>query len=242
MPTDCSNCPLRRLPGFENLSPEELEFMSHFKVGEIDVSSGQAVVIEGAKSPQLFTVLDGMGVRFRTLEDGRSQITNFVMPGDFIGMQDAMLDDIGYSIEATTPMTLCVFRRSDIWTLFRNHPERAFDMTWLVCSEEHFLGSALATVGQRSALERVAWALVVIHDRFRQLGRVDNGVFSFPFRQQDLADALGLSLVHTNKTLAKLRDRGLASWAEGVVRVFDREGLRQLAVMDEVERKVRPLI
>ncbi|MBJ3761629.1 Crp/Fnr family transcriptional regulator [Maribius pontilimi] len=242
MPVACQDCPLRMLPCFDDLSEDELQFMTQFKSGELDVAAGTPILVEGSKSPQIFTVLRGMGLRYKTLEDGRRQVTNFVMPGDFIGLQAAIQSEIGYSVDASTDMTLCVFRRSDIWKLFRMHPSRAFDMTWLVCSEEHFLGEALTTVGQRSALERIAWAMVTVHDRASQLGLVHNGVMNFPFRQQDLADALGLSLVHTNKTLAKLRERDLLTWSDGMLSLRDRESLRQIAQLDDTMPPKRPLL
>ncbi|WOI56017.1 Crp/Fnr family transcriptional regulator [Palleronia sp. LCG004] len=243
MATDCRDCPLRAMPCFENLREDELAFISQFKAGELDVAAGTPIMIEQSKSPQLFTVLRGMGLRYKTLSDGRRQVTNFIMPGDLVGVQGALLDGLSYSVEATTEMTLCVFRRSELWKLFRAHPERGFDLTWLVCKEEHFLGEALTTVGQRSALERISWALVHIHDRARELRLVENGILTFPFRQQDLADALGLSLVHTNKTLAKLRERNLATWSEGLLRINDRETLREIAMMDDsASSKPRPLL
>lgn len=242
MAVDCRQCPLRTLPCFEDLREDELAFIRNFKAGELDVAAGTPILIEQSKSPQLFTVLRGMGIRYKSLEDGRRQVTNFIMPGDLVGMQGAILDDLGYSVEAKTDMTLCVFRRSELWKLFKAHPSRGFDLTWLVCKEEHFLGEALTTVGQRSALERIAWALVHIHDRAFELRLVQDGILSFPFRQQDLADALGLSLVHTNKTLAKLRERNLAIWSDGLLRLNDRETLREIALMDELEQRVRPLL
>ena len=242
MPVQCTDCPLRALPCFEDLSEDELKFMMQFKSGELDVAAGTPILVEGSKSPQIFTVLRGMGLRYKTLEDGRRQVTNFVMPGDFIGMQAAVNAEIGYSVDATTDMTLCVFRRAEIWKLFRSHPARAFDMTWLVCSEEHILGEALTSVGQRSALERIAWAIVMIHDRARQLNLVHNGVMRFPFRQQDLADALGLSLVHTNKTLAKLREQDVVGWSDGMLSIRDRETLCDIALMDDEPTANRPLL
>ena len=140
-------------------------------------------------------------------------------------------------------MRLCVFRRSDIWTLFKNHPERAYDLTWLASTEEHFLGESLATVGQRSAMEKIAWAMVLLIQRGRALGLVNGTRMRFPFRQQDLADSLGLSLVHTNKTLAKLRERKLVSWIDGVINVQDIEQLSQIALIDrEGWTRARPLM
>lgn len=243
MSFDCRNCPLRSLEVFEDFSEDEVAFMHKFKAGELEVGPGTPILVEGARSPQLFTVLSGLGMRYKTLEDGRRQVINFVMPGDFLGLQAAVGGEMGHSVEAATDMRLCVFRRSDIWTLFRNHPDRAYDITWIAATEEHFLGESLASIGQRSAIERIAWGLVQIWERARELGLLKNETLLFPFRQQDLADALGLSLVHTNKTLAKLKERNLVTWTERRLRVLDVDALERMALMDRssVHRK-RPLM
>lgn len=230
MGIDCVNCPLRANPLFQDMSPHELAFMRDFKSGEIVVEAGEPILVEGEGSPRLFTALDGMGLRFKTLGDGRRQVLNFVMPGDFLGLQAAVGKEMGHSVEATTRMRLCVFERSDFFSLFANEPSRAYDVTWIAATEEHFLGEALASVGQRSAIERIAWGLVQIFERARLLGMTEGQTLYFPYRQQDLADTLGLSLVHTNKTLAKLRERRLAAWIDRHLTIYDAEGLRKLAM------------
>ncbi|MBM1557520.1 Crp/Fnr family transcriptional regulator [Sulfitobacter mediterraneus] len=242
MAQKCENCPLRQKPLFQDLSPDEVRFMQKFKVGELVVDPGAPILMEGSNSPQLFTALRGMGIRYNTLQNGRRQVLSFVFPGDFIGMQAGIMGEMGHSVEATTQMTLCVFDRSGIWNLFKSHPERAFDLTWLAASEEHFLGEALSSVGQRSAIQAIAWALVRVFLRGRALGLVRNGVMPLPFRQQDLADALGLSLVHTNKTLAVLRDRQLASWSDGELQVNNLEALADIAETDTEKLPARPIL
>jgi len=242
MAQKCENCPLRQKPLFQDLSADEVRFMQKFKVGELVVDPGAPILMEGSNSPQLFTVLRGMGIRYNTLLNGRRQVLSFVFPGDFIGMQAGIMGEMGHSVEATTQMTLCVFDRSGIWNLFKSHPERAFDLTWLAASEEHFLGEALSSVGQRSAIQAIAWALVRVFLRGRALGLVRNGVMPLPFRQQDLADALGLSLVHTNKTLAVLRDRQLTSWSDGELQINNLDALAEIAETDTEKLQARPIL
>jgi len=152
------------------------------------------------------------------------------------------MDEMGHSIEATSHMTLCVFNRSELWTFFRNHPDRAFDITWLAAVEEHFLGEAVATLGQRTAFEAISWALVRIFQRGEAMGLVTRNSMVLPFRQQDLADALGLSLVHTNKTLSKLRDRQLANWGDGKLTIYDLGLLRSEGQVEDDPLPLRPLM
>ncbi|SFP32127.1 Crp/Fnr family transcriptional regulator [Tranquillimonas alkanivorans] len=242
MATKCKDCPLRALSCFQDFTQDELAFMQRFKTGELTVEAGTQLMMEGSSSPQLFTALRGMGVRYKTLVHGRRQVVNFILPGDFIGLQAGLMDEMRHSVEATTRMTLCVFNRSDLWTMFKHQPRRAYDLTWLAATEEGFLGEALATVGQRTAIERIAWALVRIFSRGEALGLVRDRMMPLPYRQQDLADALGLSLVHTNKTLAKLRERQLVGWQGGTLRINDLDALAALAGGADTTPEKRPLI
>jgi CRP-like cAMP-binding protein len=71
---------------------------------------------------------------------------------------------------------------------------------------------------------------------------VTRNEMEFPFTQRDLADALGLSLVHTNKTLSKLKDRQLASWNDGILRINDLDALAELGITSTDMPKERPLM
>jgi CRP-like cAMP-binding protein len=240
--TDCKNCPLRKRTLFTPFTDDELAFMQSFKTGELMVDPGTTILLEGSNSPQLFTVLSGMGTRYTTLENGRRQVINFLFPGDFTGLQAGLMGEMKHSVEATTHMTLCVFRRNDVWNLFRQHPGRAYDLTWIAAVEEHFLGETIASLGQRDATQRIAWALVRMHERLKAAGLYKDNRVPLPFRQQDLADALGLSLVHTNKTLKALRAMGLAHWADGRLELKNISALAELAMIDLERPQQRPLM
>ena len=240
--TPCQTCPLRSSKAFVAMTEEEVRFMESFKSGELRVEPGTTLLMEGSNAPHLYTVLDGMGLRSVMLENGRRQVINFVLPGDLVGLQAAVMDEMKHSVEAVTAMTLCVFRRDSLWSLYEKQPARAFDVTWIAAAAEHFLGEALATVGQREAIERVAWALLKLDARLSALGLVENGMTPLPYRQQDLADALGLSLVHTNKTLKKLRESDIVSWHDGLLDIHDRPRLTEIAKLMGPLYEARPLI
>ncbi|UWR07627.1 Crp/Fnr family transcriptional regulator [Ruegeria sp. B32] len=238
----CADCPLRQMDVFLPFSGDDLRFMQDFKTGEMQAEPGTQLFIEGAKSAHLFTVLSGMGVRYKTLENGRRQVIGFVLPGDLVGLQAGVMGEMRHSVEATTAMRLCVFNRSRLFELYQNQPDRAFDLTFLAAVEEHFLGDALTTVGQRGAIEKIAWSLHRFYTRSQAVGLAKGLRCPLPYRQQDLADALGLSLVHTNKTLRRLKDLGLAEWSNNVLQINDLEGLAELGLVEITEPVPRPLI
>ncbi len=242
MTVACAACPLRKKTLFVPFTEEEVSFMERFKTGELSVDPGTTILMEGSNSPQLYTVLSGMGTRYTVLENGRRQVINFLFPGDLTGLQARLLGEMKHSVEATTAMVLCAFKRDDLWNLFKAQPNRAFDITWIAAVEEHFLGETVVTLGQRDATERVAWALLRIEARLRAVGVGSATEVPLPFRQQDLADALGLSLVHTNKTLARLRERQIVKWQDGTLRIIARAELARIAMMENTTEEKRPLI
>lgn len=242
MQIPCRTCPLRALPTFQTLTPEELAVTETLKRGELRVEAGMPILSEGSSSPQLFTVLEGQALRFKSLECGKRQVLGFVFPGDFLGLQAAVMSEMEHSVTAATPMLLCVFDRGDLVRLYRDSPNRAFDLTWLAAEEESMLAEALATVGQQNARARVAWALLRLMDRAEQSGLARDGVMPMPFRQHDLADVLGLSVVHTNKTLASLRAGGLATLRDRQLTIHDRGGLERLVGVTMRRTRLRPLI
>src|SRR5437588_5234817 len=109
-----------------------------------------------------------------------------------------------HSVEALPHMTLCVLPRETLWKLYRDYPTLAFDLTWLAAREEQILDEHLLSIGRRTAMERLAYLLLVVFLRAEEVGLTKGGTIQLPFTQQHVADMLGMSLVHTNKTLRKL--------------------------------------
>ncbi len=238
----CERCPLQRSPIFRNMTAKELGFMSRFKRGELAVDKGAIVLAEGARNPHLYTVLFGWGFRYKLLPDGRRQIVNYVMPGDLIGLQGSLMGEMQHSIETLSPMTLCVFERGELMSLYREHADLAFDVTWLTAREECMLDENLLSVGRRTAIERLAYLLAFLVNRGRAVGLFNGAPPQLPITQQHIADTLGLSLVHTNKTFRKLVDRKMLRPLDRGCVVLDVDGLMTLARWEGSDENIRPFI
>lgn len=238
----CFECPLRHMKRFRPFTEGELEFVSTFKRGELIADPGTTVLVEGARSAHLYTVLYGWGFRYKILEDGRRQILNYIVPGDIIGLQGAVMAEMQHSVEALTPMTLCVFERSRLFSLFELHPGLSFDLTWLAAREESILDEHLLSIGRRSALERASYLLAFLFDRGVSAGILGDNLRHIPVTQMHFADTLGLSIVHTNKTLKKLADRGLIRWRERGCDILEPLGLQDIAGWTPTEPRVRPFV
>ncbi|RUM97674.1 Crp/Fnr family transcriptional regulator [Pseudaminobacter arsenicus] len=238
----CEKCPLRPLKIFREFEPKELAFISRFKKGELAVDKGATVLVEGSHSAHLYTVLTGWGFRYKLLSDGRRQILNYVMPGDLIGLQGSVMGEMQHSVEALSSMMLCVFQREELNELYSNHPGLGYDITWIAAREEQMLDENLLSVGRRSALERAAYLIAFLGSRAKSVGLNGSQKLNLPITQQHIADTLGLSLVHTNKTIRKLINRKLVLWRDGGCEIVDIEGLMQLARWEGLGEARRPLV
>lgn len=238
----CDHCPLRTMPAFSANTPEELAFIRSFKKGELKLPAGRHIITETANSSDLYTLLEGWAFRFRTMNDGRRQILNFLLPGDLIGLQEQFMDQSPYGVEALTDVRMCVFRRDGLWDLYRTHPSMGYDVTWLAAHEEQIVDENLVSVGRRSALERVAMLLIHLFKRAESLGMKQDDYVPFPITQQHMADALGMSLVHTNKTLRRLDQLGLHTLKNNRLALLNPAALQRLADYYAQPLRRRPLI
>ncbi|RTL62514.1 MAG: Crp/Fnr family transcriptional regulator [Hyphomicrobiales bacterium] len=227
--TPCVQCPIRRMSGFRDFKPKELAFIRSWKVAERRVPARGFVLQEQETIDELYTVLDGWAMKHKTLPDGRRQIINFAMPGDLLGLQASVDKAASHNIEALTDLTLCVLPRKGLWELFRGFAGLSYDITWLAAREEHILGEYLVALGQRTAQERIAFVLLDLFLRARRAALVTGNRMSMPVTQNHLADTAGLSLVHTNKSLQKLRAQGAFAWENSTFELLDLELLANLA-------------
>jgi len=118
----------------------------------------------------------------------------------------------------------------------------AFDLTWLAAREEQLIDEHLVSLGRRTALERTAFLLLHLFVRADEAGLAKNGTIQFPFTQQHLADTLGMSLVHTNKTLRRLSALGLHELKNGRLRMLNTRALARIADYYDRPPRLLPLL
>jgi len=240
---ECHLCPLRKRPLFQAVTDAELDFIAGFKMGELHCRPGGAIYLEGATSPHLFTILSGWAFRYKSLPDGRRQILNYVLPGDFIGLQATLAHPMEHGIEALTDVRLCTFSRDRLDELFRHHPSLARSLTWLAAREERLLDEQLLAIGQRKSSERIAFLLWRLMRRARDSGLIgEQGTLLLPMTQQHLSDTLGMSLVNFNKTLQRLRKTKAFTFADRRLTILDETAMVKLAAAEKYVTDKRPLI
>ena len=241
-PRRCANCGLRATQAFTPVSPQELAFFESFRSGAAVALAGSAIISEQNPNGKLFTLYAGWAFRYKTLSDGRRQILNFLLPGDLIGLQQEFADGASHGVEALTDTALCVFPRDGLWDLFRQFPSLGYDVTWLSAREEGMVDEGMLTTGRRNATERVAMLLIHLYRRAERGGLVQGGGMAFPINQQHIADALGLSLVHTNKTLRRLQQLGLHELKGGKLSLLNPKALHRIADYYDLPMRKVPML
>jgi CRP-like cAMP-binding protein len=242
MRVPCFECELRACGVFKPITPNELGAINEIKRDHIALPAGAEIIHAGGDNLDIYTLYSGWAFRFKMLPDGRRQILNFLLPGDLLGLQAAMFDVAQYGIEALTDVQLCLLPRRKVWTLFGEMPGLAFDVAWLGSREESYVDENLTSVGRRTAMERTAALIITLYKRAKTLGLVSQETFAFPLTQQHIADALGLSLVHTNKTLARLRRLDMFTRTNGSLTLTNPRVLERVAQYFDEEIPLRPLI
>jgi CRP-like cAMP-binding protein len=231
----------RKLAGYVPLTHEELPVLRDIASATRSVRRRQDIVTEGKKYRALFLVLDGILMRYRILRDGRRQIVNLVIPGDFAGVPGCFFDGALYSIKALTDATISTIPLYRLLALFDSHPRLAAKIFWSFSCEAAVYAEHLIVVGRRSALERIAHFLLELLARLQVIGLADDRSYRIPLSQEVIGDALGLSLPYVNRVLRQLSDDGLVTIKDHKVVINDVEALSALADFEQSYLKPLPL-
>jgi CRP-like cAMP-binding protein len=220
---------VRKLVWIAGLSTEETAALGAMPWVSRPVPRSREIITEGRNYETLFVLLEGIAIRYRVLRDGRRQVLNVVLPGDFIGFPACFFESALYSVTALTDAVVCSVPFAVMLGLFERAPRLAAAIFWSFACEAAIYVEHLIDVGRRSALERVAHFLLELLTRLQVVGLADERSYHMPLTQELLGDALGLSVPHVNRTLRQLRGDGLVAIEEQRVTIIDIDALSALA-------------
>ena len=242
-PVPCGACPLNACPGLRQHDPAVVPWIQTFKTGEIQIDRGEILSEQGSSGRGLYTVLEGILIRYLSLEDGRRQIVNFMFPGDLIGLQGTFEEAASHSVEALLPSRLCTFETTRFYDLIVEQPRLGYDITWLAAKEESALEAHLSALGQRTAKERVTYLAVWLLRRAIATCTTDGeNRLAVAITQAQIADMLGLSLVHTNRTVKALARDGLVFWRPNGIEIPDLEAAAEFTQIGNAVDRLRPFM
>lgn len=196
------------------------------------VAAHRDVVRVGEQVEHCCLVVEGLIGRFAQLEDGSRQIVGFHLPGDMVGLDTLMLAQAASPLHALTNSTIIKVPHDALRDLVAAHGELAAAL-WRDCIVDGaILARWLVNVGRKNARSRIAHLLCEMALRYDQIGRLRHGTFCFPITQEQIADAVGMTAVHVNRSIKTLRDEGLILWARSEITIRDWRALASIGEFD----------
>ena len=207
---------VRKLKGYVDLSVGDVALIEGATAYKSSVTSGTDLVREGEAPNGVLVVCEGILARYKQLPDGERQIVAFLLPGDFCDVNASLFKEMDHGITEIGPCLVVTVPRSTFqgWMSTSDAIKQAVE--WATLVDEAILREWLVNIGARNAPERTAHLFCELRERLRSVQHIDNS-FPLPLAQVELGHALGLSVVHVNRTLGKLRTNGLATSKYGQV-------------------------
>jgi CRP-like cAMP-binding protein len=218
---------LRRLAAIVELGADEQRDIAQLPLAVRNLAPGAVVAAEGQEPTQCCLVLDGFLYRHKQAADSRRQIMSFHVPGDLPDLQTIHLERIDHTLSALGPAIIALIPHAALKQAMARSPALTH-VFW----RESLIDAAsfrewVISLGQRDALARIAHIICEIALRLRAVGLARDFVFPAPWTQLDLADAAGISAVHTNRVVQELRRLDLLDWDSRQIRIHDWKGLQQ---------------
>jgi CRP-like cAMP-binding protein len=220
---------LRKLRHFLDFSSEDVAGIVALEEQELAVAPRTEIVSQDSGDQSYFVLLRGWAACSKLLPDGRRQIINFAVPGDFLGLRSFLLPKADHAVVTITEAAVSQFPHQRMLDLIRENPRFGAAVLWALSFEQAIVVEHLVNIGRRSALERTAHLLLELEARLGFVDLAPNGKFELPATQEDLGDALGLTTVHVNRVLRQLRAQGLVATQQRRIEILDRDGLQEVA-------------
>lgn len=193
---------------------------------------GRDVVREADQPDQVYAMLDGWAARCKGLPDGSRPITAFLMPGDLCNGETLFRRRMDYSAVALTPVIVATATRDALIRLTGERPRLA-QAFWSAAQVEAATSRAwIVNLGRRGAYSRLAHLACELHARLSRLDLVSGSECNLPFTQEQFGQALGLTSVHVNRVLKRLREERMMQFHNRTLTVLDIDRLRAVAGFD----------
>jgi CRP-like cAMP-binding protein len=230
---DINSHPLiRKLESIFDLTGEERQAVLGLRMTVRELRADQDIVRDQDRPSQCCLVLKGSAYRYKVFEGGRRQIFSFHLAGDIPDLQSIHLRVMDHSLATLETSTLGFVTHDDLRPFIRAWP-RIGDALW----RDTLIDAAIfrlwmAGIGRKEAFGRIAHLLCELFVRSKAVGLTEGAAFLMPITQVEVADALGLSSVHVNRTLQDLRAAGLISTHRRSVTIENWIGLQEAAEFD----------
>lgn len=226
------SCIIRHFQSYEDIDKENQQLLRSLEEGPQRWPKHSVLWQQGDKSDSFYTLTKGWACSFRDMEDGTRQVLDVFVPGDIIGLREFGFQTRITSVIMLTDGVLCSFPRHHLDSVFARSLVLCNLMFMIISRDQAILLERLVNLGRRSAREKLAHFLVELSYRLQRTNVDVENCLSLPLSQNILADALGLTVVHVNRTLQDFRQEGLVSTGNSHLELQDIRGLEEIAGFD----------
>ena len=219
------NVLIRKFERLSPLDPEDIALLALATGRPYAIGAYEDIIREGGAPDDVHLIVSGMACRQKITANGSRQIIAYLLPGDFCDLHVFILDQMDHTITTLSECLVVDIPRHIILSL-TERPAIARALWWATLVDEGTLREALVNIGQRRAEERMAHFLCEMLLRLDAVGLVIDNSFDLPITQQDLGNTLGLSTVHVNHTVQKLRSRNFVVMGRRRVTILDPAALK----------------
>ncbi len=230
-----------RIAGYSEIDEREFAALKRLPAERVRKARGETIVAAGDDIAHVFVISKGWAVRFRTLDDGRRQIVNVMLPGDCFDLQALIAAKSDHSVEALTAVELLQLETEQFLSAIRANGVLATAFWWAAVQEESILREQIVRLGRRTGRERLAHILLELRRRLLHAGQEVGDTLTLPMSREVLADLLGLSSVHVSRSVTSLREAGLIRTSNGSIQLLDIEGLAEVGQFNPAYLHIGPL-
>lgn len=225
--TRCSTCSLGQLCLPVGMSASDVEKMDSLVQERIRVRKGETLYRMGDTLTAVYAVRFGTLKTHLTMEDGRSQISGFYLPGEVVGFDG--LTDMRHGSDATAleDAEVCVVRYDELQTLSAALPSLQHQFMRLMSKEITQDQMMLITLGSMRAEERLAGFLVNLSERLAARG-YSPSEFVLRMSREEIGSYLGLKLETVSRLFSRFAEAGLIQIRQRHVKLVDMQGIRQI--------------
>lgn len=210
------------------LSERERAAMNSLQMTQRLVKRDAEIISESERLERMLVLREGWAIRYATMPDGRRQVLSFVLPGDLISLHLDLNKTVKFGVVSLNSCKIVEIDGREVGHAIRSLPNLVESLNWYVRRELTILGDHTLRLGRMTAYERVCHLLLEIWYRQKFSGAIgDDGVAVFPITQSVVADALGLSVVHVNRQVMRLRREERVTISRRKLTIHDEDGLRE---------------
>jgi CRP-like cAMP-binding protein len=217
-----------------DLSEDDKEALREIR-GEVrELQRGEDILRIGERPTYSVVVLEGLLQRYKMTPQGGRQIHSFYIPTDTPSMETLPMEVMDNSLGAVAPSQVGIIHHPELKRVMDARPNVLMLIWRDTLVQAATFREWLMRDSQMLAHAQMAHFFCEIMIRAKAAGLVRGGTCDLPLTQQDLADALGMSTVHVNRTLMVLRAGGLVEFRDGLLTIPDWERLVEVAEFDPV--------